>query len=179
LRANTACASDADCRTVSASCSTAAHDCSGTFYTNQNVDNASVAELQKALNECVGEPNGCPQCDLASPAPACVAGSCTARGSSDALEQQIRAEVERLNGCESVDECVPIAYGCSSLFINEAADHSQLDELIRQHREQFGGGTLGCPAVCACGVLECTSGKCTASPGDCMTAPPGGELTCL
>jgi hypothetical protein len=111
---------------------------------------------------------------------AACAGSSTKSGgsgkSAEQLEQEILEEAERLNSCATLSDCEAISYNCGSLYVNASSDTAELEDLIRQHDAKV--GQQGCPALCACGVLFCQSGKCVKQSGDCMTVPDGGMQIC-
>jgi len=97
---------------------------------------------------------------------------------SDAeLNGEITAEAERINSCETVDDCEAKAFGCSSLYVNADADQTRLDELLAEHAARR--GDVACPGSCACGVLLCDENKCVTEAADCMTPPPDGTPICL
>ncbi len=96
--------------------------------------------------------------------------------SKEELDREIRAEAERLNSCELVEDCQGVGYGCSALFVNKDADTAHLEALIA---EKEGDEPLSCPASCACGILSCEAGKCVTASGDCMSTPPGSQMVCL
>ena len=83
LRANTACQADSDCRIVDASCTDAAANCTGAFYGNTSIDDATVNGLRGALNACLGsDQTDCAVCELVTPEPACIGGACRPAGSA-------------------------------------------------------------------------------------------------
>jgi hypothetical protein len=96
---------------------------------------------------------------------------------AEELDREIRAEAEALNRCAIVQDCRPVGYACSTLYVGADADTTHLEELINDHERQT--EPIACPASCACGVLTCESGQCVTHAGDCMDVPTGGMTVCL
>jgi hypothetical protein len=97
---------------------------------------------------------------------------------SDAeLLSEIMAEAERLNSCDTVDDCEQKSLNCSAIFVNADADQTRLDDLLAEHDAR--SGNRGCDASCQCGLLRCAESKCVTESGDCMTIPPDAEMVCL
>jgi hypothetical protein len=91
------------------------------------------------------------------------------------VQDDIRAEIEALNSCNSVEDCVSVYIPgtCGVGYISADADRSNLDTLIAEY-SAVGGLEPPCPAMCETGILSCEQNRCetrAASPSD----PVGGE----
>ncbi len=94
------------------------------------------------------------------------------------VQDDIRAEVESLNYCTVLEDCmaVYIPGTCSNGYINGDADRADLDDLIAEYSAV---GGLEPPCVLICETLSCVQGRCEtqpASPSD--VAGQGERLVC-
>ena len=86
--------------------------------------------------------------------------------SDEEIRADIAAEIDRLNSCDVVADCVGVPTGtCASAFVRKGSDTSKLEALVR---ELTGDDPIGCPAACQCGILTCEASKCTTAAGNCM-----------
>jgi hypothetical protein len=177
----TGCETDADCTAqVPFVC---AWNCGAPplFVSNEH-EAAYAAVLQEAQEACTtgagGEMCPIPPCDPRStPAAMCQAGTCVQR-SSEALAEDIEDELDRLNQCETIEDCEPVAYPfCSTRYIAKGSDRTQLDTWLSAYNESL--GEVGCDGSCACGVLQCEEQRCTTTASNCMDVPEGGMNICL
>ncbi len=103
-------------------------------------------------------------------------------GGSRVTDAELATEIERtlgeLNQCTTVEDCVSVSYPlCSSSFIGQGGDRGELDELLAEWSKRQ--GDIGCPAICRCGELSCSGGRCAALESDCMGVPSGSLEVCL
>jgi hypothetical protein len=85
---------------------------------------------------------------------------------------------DELNYCEAADECQPVFgyMGCSSLYINESEDATELQEAIDAAN---GGQPVGCILLCQCAMLGCVAGKCSVDPNGCDAPSDDQVQVCL
>jgi hypothetical protein len=191
LSAFTACNDDHDCRTVSIDCSELASDCSGTFYTNVEVEDGAIAPLQRALRACVtgDQATGCGVCALGVPPAGCFNGTC-GPGPFGRCQAEEQAFVDYLRSnrsctvdsdCKIVDACeTAAARDCSGSFYgNTDIDDTTLAELRGAFDECRGSDTcLKCALQSA--PAACVNGACGPKPFDsCASQATSCEAGCF
>ena len=97
--------------------------------------------------------------------------------SEQELLSEIMVQADRLNHCETVDDCEQKTVNCAAIFVNADADQTHLDDLITQHQAK--SGNLACDTSCRCGLLRCVDNQCVGESGDCMTVPSDALQVCL
>lgn len=92
----------------------------------------------------------------------------------------LEGRIDAANHCESLDECVGVHIPpCETRYVSSMEDVEGLQADIDAWAEDAGVQDPGCPAVCACGLLRCTEGRCETSDSDCMEAPADARMVCL
>lgn len=112
--------------------------------------------------------------------PGCAGVSSSSR-TRDEVEAAIRAELEALNSCDTVDDChgeLP-PYDCRYMWIDVAANRERLDGLLEEYREVDCDGIQICPEICMCGTLRCIEGRCDVEATSCMEPAADGVTVCM
>lgn len=185
LSAHRACNSAADCRTVTIGCTELAGSCAGAFFTNKQVDDAHIAELQAALNQCAtGDPaTGCGVCAIGLPPPDCVDGVCTGGsfgGSCQAEQSAVESYLGANASCSEDDDCQIVdatctdaAVNCSGAFYaNQNVDPATLAALRAELLACLPDNGQSCSVVCDIAVPQpaCVGGRC--APSGSTACPP-------
>jgi hypothetical protein len=107
-------------------------------------------------------------------------GTNVGRLSDTELSTAIENEIDDLNSCTGVEDCVAVRYpACGTVYTGAGGDHTRLDSLLAEHRQRAGKYTLACDDSCQCGVLRCEAGRCATSQSDCVTTLPDERQVCL
>jgi len=174
LNENKSCTDTSDCIMHSVGCGVSEDDCTGTVYSNAELDRDEVQGMADHLATCVSAfeglngSGGCGFCERAPQTPECFEGRCVGRDTCALDRSMMAAFVYSNDACETADDCVTEVVGCGvseddctgAVYLGEGFDSVEFERL-RSELYACAGDSASC-ALCEreSAPAACVSGRC-------------------
>jgi hypothetical protein len=174
LNANKSCTDTSDCVMHSVGCGVSEDDCTGTVYSNAELDRDEVQGLADHLATCVSAfegangSGGCGFCERVPRSPECVEGRCIGAEACALERSMMVAFIYDNDACETADDCAVELVGCGvseddctgGVYLGEGFDSAEFNRL-KDELYACAGDADSC-ALCERETTPaaCVSGRC-------------------
>jgi hypothetical protein len=172
INANKACSDTSDCISLTVGCGITEDNCTGTVYTNDDIDEALFDDLRSSFMTCLEaheSTDGCAICERLPRPPTCSEERCVGASACELEAAALWDFKSKNDACETSDDCITEFVGCDVTeddctgAVYFAADFDRAEfEALRDEYHSCTGGCGACRRLPS--APACVSGHCQILP---------------